>query len=354
MESIEFVLSSLPVTEKQHNFLLSCQNGLDLGIIESLKTFLTSDPDDFYAVAYIALSLFAQNGNLEAIKYMVDEADVDPTHDAMSLVYASQKNHLPVIQYLLEQGVDPTSNENLSLMFACAGGFMDIVYTLVEYGADVHAWYDTPLVLAAKNRHTNVFKFLYENYGADPYTQNNVILKTACINHDIRTFELFLELGLNINVGGAMLLAVAGVLGFLDLMKMLIDNGVDAKENEFISFKSIMEVDKTESFLYLLESLGNRITEDEMKSLLKYAESTNLPFKNECCKFLREKLNITFLSQFPLDIELTDECPVCLEKSSLILGCRHCICEACLQKLTSNECPVCRLHFDKFCIKRKI
>ena len=44
---------------------------------------------------------------------------------------------------------------------------------------------------------------------------------------------------------------------------------------------------------------------------------------------------------FPKNIEISDECSICLETDSrLVLGCRHTVCVPCIQKI--KTCPICR------------
>ena len=44
---------------------------------------------------------------------------------------------------------------------------------------------------------------------------------------------------------------------------------------------------------------------------------------------------------FPKNIEIADECPICLGTAfRLVLGCRHTVCTPCIQKI--KICPICR------------
>ena len=55
---------------------------------------------------------------------------------------------------------------------------------------------------------------------------------------------------------------------------------------------------------------------------------------------------------FPSDIEVKRECPVCLGGDDLlVLGCRHTICEGCLDRVSAT-CSICRIVVDMALVKR--
>lgn len=356
MDYTELILASINVTEDEYNFLLQCQNDSDLDASKTLKKFQASFPDNFRKISPFIFEIFAQNENLEAMKFMVAEGYINPgDNNTSAIIYGCEKGNLEIVRFLLENGADSNFNNHLPIIFACTNGHIDIVNELVNYGADANALQDTPCVIALRHGHKDVFKLLYERYGANPHTQKNVILKEACLTNNVSVLYLFLELGIDILQDGIFLLAVAAALGFTEMMQIFLNKGVQPKQNNLIVFASSIEADKLTSLSFLCDALPeeDKLTETELRNLLKHAENVGLPFNNECCKFLRKALNVSFESQFPLDIDVIDECPVCLEKATLILSCRHCVCGECLQKFQDNLCPVCRLYIDKQYIKRR-
>ena len=356
MDYTQLNLVSIKVTEDEYNFLLQCRNNSELDALETLRKFHASRPDILKKISPFTFEIFAQNANLEAMKFMVEQGYINPgDNNTSAIIYSCEKGNLEIAHFLLENGADPNFSNYLPMFFACSNGHIDIVNELVSYGADANALQDTPCVIALRHGHKDIFKLLYETYGANPHTQNNVILKEACLRNNVSVIYLFLELGIDILYDGIFLLAVAAALGFTEMMQIFVNNGVNPKQNNLIAFASSIEADKLTSLSFLCNALpeNDKLTETELRDLLKHTENIGLPFNSECCKFLRKVLNVTFESQFSLDIDVTDECPVCLEKATLILGCRHCVCGDCLQKLLDNFCPVCRLYIDKQYIKRR-
>jgi hypothetical protein len=48
------------------------------------------------------------------------------------------------------------------------------------------------------------------------------------------------------------------------------------------------------------------------------------------------------------DLNIEDDCCICLTVSECILPCNHIVCKSCIIKLTVKKCPMCRENF-KIC-----
>ncbi|WP_395461191.1 ankyrin repeat domain-containing protein [Wolbachia endosymbiont (group B) of Ablattaria laevigata] len=116
----------------------------------------------------------AKNGDLEAVKYLVERAEVDVNAQDMfeftSLMFAAASGHLDVVKYLVKEAkVDVNAgNEfgNTPLIFAAEDGHLDVVkYLVKEAKANVNAkneFGETALMFAAKNGHLGIVKCLVE------------------------------------------------------------------------------------------------------------------------------------------------------------------------------------------------
>ncbi len=116
----------------------------------------------------------AKNGDLEAVKYLVERAEVDVNAQDMfeftSLMFAAASGHLDVVKYLVKEAkVDVNAgNEfgNTPLIFAAEDGHLDVVkYLVKEAKANVNAKNEfggTALMFAAKNGHLGIVKCLVE------------------------------------------------------------------------------------------------------------------------------------------------------------------------------------------------
>lgn len=109
-----------------------------------------------------ALFWFSRRGNLEVLKYLVENgADIHAAKDS-ALSSAAFNGHLEIVKYLVEHGADIHSEHNRALRWAAERGYLEIVNYLVEHGANIHAKNDYALRKAEKYGHTEVVEYLKE------------------------------------------------------------------------------------------------------------------------------------------------------------------------------------------------
>ncbi len=98
-------------------------------------------------------------GQLEKIKYLVENgADIHGFKEA-SLINALKKGHLDVVKYLVEQGANIHSNNDYSLRVAAENGHLEVVKYLVEKGTDIYANNNEALIWASNNGHIEIVKY---------------------------------------------------------------------------------------------------------------------------------------------------------------------------------------------------
>ena len=124
-----------------------------------------------------AMSLASQFGNLEIVKYLVENAaDVNTKGaycDGTALQYASINGHLEVVKYLVENGAEVNAqeedddDEKALLSASCRENFK-IVKHLVEtvVNAKEKKYGKTALIYASREGHLEIAKYLLQN-GAD-------------------------------------------------------------------------------------------------------------------------------------------------------------------------------------------
>eukprot|EP00833_Pecoramyces_ruminatium_P013063 jgi/Orpsp1_1/1187095/evm.model.d7180000055344.1 len=143
-----------------------------------------------------------------------------------------------------------TSKEYSPLTFACEKGYQDIVEILIKYGANVDTEDkkgDTPLIIACKNNYNNIVKILIKNganinkINKNGYIQPINISQKYDINYKnymlgkfvSKTFEYEDNSKFKNEKGwGYSPLIIACEKGYQDIVRILIENGVDVnKEN---------------------------------------------------------------------------------------------------------------------------
>jgi ankyrin repeat protein len=86
---------------------------------------------------YNILYKASQNGNLEVVRYLVENS-ADVHHcDGWALRRASENGHLEVVKYLVKCGADIHVNNDIALRLASQKGHLKVVKYLVECGADI-------------------------------------------------------------------------------------------------------------------------------------------------------------------------------------------------------------------------
>lgn len=87
-----------------------------------------------------ALAFTARHGNLEMLKYLVENKGADlHAEDERALRVASQNGHLDIVKYLVERGADVHAMFEGALRFAAERGHQDVVNYLLSKGADPNA-----------------------------------------------------------------------------------------------------------------------------------------------------------------------------------------------------------------------
>lgn len=139
------------------------------GDIDTVRTLLQAganpNPSVWYQTPVLVVA--ARKGNLEIVQELiVAGAKVNRGFDELPLHTAAEAGHLEVVRILLDAGADVEGYEEdywTALMAASSAGHLQIVKLLVERGANVNAWSqgETPLMLAAKGVHRDIYNFLY-------------------------------------------------------------------------------------------------------------------------------------------------------------------------------------------------
>ena len=106
------------------------------------------------------------------------------------LIEAAKSGNLEVVKYLVENGADIHAEKDYALRLAAYNGHLDVVKYLVEKGVNIHADGDYSLKLATVNGNLEVVKYLVEK-GADIYKNDDESLKMASNHLEVLKYFLF-------------------------------------------------------------------------------------------------------------------------------------------------------------------
>ena len=143
------------------------------------------------------LQQMCQTGNLEVVKYLVEECKTDiHANGENALHVAAQAGHLDVVKYLVEEckadihvyheyvldvvddglgGFAPVIYEATAPESTVWGGHLDVIkYFVDNYTVDIHAHNDILLRTAAEWGHLEIVKYLVD-HGADVHADNECV-----------------------------------------------------------------------------------------------------------------------------------------------------------------------------------
>ena len=101
----------------------------------------------------------AQNGDLEIVKYLVNQGVNIHANDDEALRDASYNGQLEVVKYLVEQGADIHAKNDYALRYSSENGYLEIVKYLIEQGAYINALNDLAFKWASKEEHLEVIQY---------------------------------------------------------------------------------------------------------------------------------------------------------------------------------------------------
>ncbi|PCI75602.1 MAG: hypothetical protein COB20_12450 [SAR86 cluster bacterium] len=218
---------------------LAAENGAALSMQLLLETGI--DPNQTLAGGESLLMTAARTGESQTIEMLLSHG-ADPnwkesTRGQTALMWAAANNNTATIQLLAEHGANVhTKTDNPSrgatrtfvaapptefsaLMFAVRGGNMEAVRALVDAGADIDDKVSdgqSALVVAAANANWELAAYLIDQ-GADV---NSAGAGWNVLHQTVRTRRMNLAFG----PPGPF---ASGTLDSIDLMRMLIDRGID-------------------------------------------------------------------------------------------------------------------------------
>ncbi|ETW96990.1 MAG: hypothetical protein ETSY1_24390 [Candidatus Entotheonella factor] len=139
------------------------------GDVNTVRTLLqagaTPNPSVWHQTPVLVAA--ARKGYIEIVQALIEAgANVNRGFDELPLHTAAEAGHVEVVRLLLDAGADVEGYEEddwTALMEASFFGHLPVVQLLAERGADVNAWSqgETPLMLAARGAHRDVYTFLY-------------------------------------------------------------------------------------------------------------------------------------------------------------------------------------------------
>jgi len=186
-----------------------------------------------------ALRWASANGRIEVIKLLLDKGANVHAGDDYALRWASSRGHTELVKLLLNRGADVHAKDDYAFRWACKGGHIDAVKLLLDAGANVHAEDDIALRWAREKGHTEVVKLLKSRMNESFYPvleATSDILKPKSLSQmDLQNLSQYKK---------NKMLSVASRNGYVELVKLLLDNGAKVSANNYEAFRQTCQFNK--------------------------------------------------------------------------------------------------------------
>jgi ankyrin repeat protein len=125
----------------------------------------------------------AKEGNLEAIKFLVENGTSVNTWNDAAFYWAACYGHLEVVKFLVENGAKFSKNDDWGFCYAAGNGHLKVVKYLIEQGITINK-YDYAFYLATENKQTEVID--YFNNIIEKEKQNQIDTQTINIDKNVK------------------------------------------------------------------------------------------------------------------------------------------------------------------------
>jgi ankyrin repeat protein len=122
---------------------------LDIGMVLDLVEGKTAKKDEMYEAIL--------DGNLEKVKELVENGAVI---ESQYFYQACGEGQLEIVRYMVQEGFDFLVEDSFGLLQASKLGQLEVVKYLVELGSDIHAVQDRAFRHADQNGHFEVAHYL--------------------------------------------------------------------------------------------------------------------------------------------------------------------------------------------------
>jgi len=346
--NIELVIDQ--IEEKSLAYLDACFYG-DVG---KLREIIKSTPDIVKELS-LGIEYACQRNHIDAVRCLLSEGNINIKKEGRNaIVVSAYYGWIELVKMLIALGADISTSNYAALMLACKYGHKDIVELLITSYGDTCLDLNIYLMSASLSGDFETIKFLI-NMGCDPLSFNHMLIRMCCENGNVQILEYLKNMGLSFNDAIGQMLCIACKFENIEAIKFLIENGANVHENKNSPLLSCLMYDRKLALKFLVEHIKS--TENfDIAEILRYAKK----LKNEgtcdpssCISYLRGILGDE--DDFPSDLIIENlDCPVCEERSELILPCRHIICKRCYYHLIEKKCPICRYKIDENLIKKRI
>lgn len=197
IQIVDFLIKNNANINDSLGIVVACEKGF----IDIVKLLI-----DNGAKIEECLKYACKSGNLNLVKYLIEQKEVDVNEDnTLSLCYACKYNYIEIVKYLIEKNAN--IDDSYAMINACLHGYDDIVQLLIDNGGDVNIeffneWYEEiyyPITYAVENNHLSTVELLIK-HNANIHIDDESSLSIACQKGYVEIVKLLIKNGANIHV----------------------------------------------------------------------------------------------------------------------------------------------------------
>lgn len=164
--------------------------------------------------------------NLSTVKDLLQKTSQDEMNQFLKLAVIKDSNHM--IELFLNNGaiVDFSSNYNC-LVYLAKKNNIEGVKKIIN-GIDLYTYGDNALIIAAREGHVDMVRFLLEN-NANVHAKNDSAIKYAAENNHVEVLNVLIHFNADIDANKGRALILASLKGRYEAVACLLENGANAK-----------------------------------------------------------------------------------------------------------------------------
>ncbi|PVZ98002.1 hypothetical protein BB558_006006 [Smittium angustum] len=236
--------------------------------LDLLKLFFINGFNELSSNGSIFLE-FCKRGSLKFVKFLAENGiGIGGYYNNSPLKLAYENNHFGVVKYLIKMGADTSECLNLESFLYTQNIDSEIANSPVKKEIRIIKKNKHNLQEACSNGYLNIVKDLVEN-GVDIHENNEIALKKASENGHLNVVKYLVEKGANIHSDQDWALGMASKSGHLDVVKYLVEKGAKVQAGENFALGIACWNKRLDIAKYLIENGADIIAETHWKQIFK-------------------------------------------------------------------------------------
>jgi hypothetical protein len=250
------------------------------------------------------------------------------------LKYCSVHGSPDFFNFLIKKGSDIISN-NECFLNICSNGKIDHLKILIKYEMNINFKYGLGLILACKNNHYNIVKFLINN-GCNAHIYNHSVFPVVCKTGNLRMAKFLINQ--NVIIKPKLYQSIFNIIKYdnPNILNLILNLKINIYNIEKL-FKIALEYSRTEIIKMLIDKVDVHYNNNEFYNFLIQNRNKKL-------------LNMLIEKSDPLKLQLQDifsqNIPIKYKKKSIPKSLRNNVWTKYIGDFFYGECYCCNIQIN--------